>query len=119
MRSNGRRRARRWAAFTAGLVGVGGLTASLTAPAVGADAGPTPSNFQKLRSCESGDNYSTDTGNGYYGAYQFDVQTWQGLGYQGRPDQAQPATQDQAARQLYDQRGWSPWPSCSRQEGLD
>lgn len=105
-------------ALRAGLAtaGVAGLV--LTASPAFADAPPTAENFHKLRVCESSDNYRINTGNGYYGAYQFDLQTWHGLGYGGRPDQAAPATQDRAARQLYDQRGWSPWPSCSRQEGL-
>jgi len=74
--------------------------------------------FARLRQCESGDNYSDNTGNGYYGAYQFSASTWQGLGYSGLPSDASPAQQDQAAQQLQAQRGWSPWPSCSAQLGL-
>jgi resuscitation-promoting factor RpfA len=103
-----------------GLLGLGaaGATVLGTVPAHAA-APPTPDNFHKLRVCESSDNYAANTGNGYYGAYQFDISTWQSLGYPGRADQASPATQDQAANRLYDQRGWEPWPSCARQEGLD
>jgi hypothetical protein len=86
--------------------------------AVPAAAPPTDANFKRLRICESGNNYSINTGNGYYGAYQFDLPTWHGLGYKGRPDQASPATQDQAAHRLQAQRGWNPWPSCARQLGL-
>ncbi|MBL7494277.1 transglycosylase family protein [Frankia sp. AgB1.9] len=78
----------------------------------------TPDDFARLRQCESGGNYSINTGNGFYGAYQFDVRTWQGLGYSGRPDQAAPAVQDEAAYRLYNSRGWSPWPACSRKLGL-
>ena len=78
----------------------------------------TAEDFAKLRQCESGGNYAINTGNGYYGAYQFDLRTWQGLGYSGRPDQAPPALQDEAAYRLYEQRGWSPWPACSRKLGL-
>lgn len=81
-------------------------------------APPTAENFAKLRQCESGGNYKTNTGNGYYGAYQFDLATWQGLGYSGRPDQASPETQDQAAFKLQAQRGWSPWPACARKLGF-
>lgn len=50
----------------------------------------------QLRLCESGGNYSDDTGNGYYGAYQFSLGTWERLGYSGLPSDAAPATQDQA-----------------------
>ncbi|MDB5168845.1 MAG: Transglycosylase-like domain protein [Candidatus Saccharibacteria bacterium] len=74
--------------------------------------------FAALRNCESGGNYQANTGNGYYGAYQFDLRTFHGLGYSGRPDQASPATQDAAADRLQKGRGWSPWPSCARKLGL-
>ncbi|HSX46337.1 MAG TPA: ubiquitin-like domain-containing protein [Candidatus Saccharimonadia bacterium] len=50
----------------------------------------------KLRSCESGGNYADNTGNGYYGAYQFSLGTWQRLGYSGLPSNAPPSVQDQA-----------------------
>ncbi|HEY1835292.1 MAG TPA: ubiquitin-like domain-containing protein [Candidatus Saccharimonadales bacterium] len=50
----------------------------------------------KLRDCESGGNYQDDTGNGYYGAYQFSEGTWESLGFSGLPSSAAPSTQDQA-----------------------
>jgi cell division protein FtsN len=81
-------------------------------------ASSTSDDFARLRQCESGGNYSDDTGNGYYGAYQFSESTWQSLGYPGIPSDASPAQQDQAAQQLQAQDGWSPWPSCSAQLGL-
>ena len=74
--------------------------------------------LHKLRLCESGDRYHANTHNGYYGAYQFDRGTWHSLGMHGRPDQAEAATQDRAARKLHAERGWKPWPSCSRKEHL-
>jgi hypothetical protein len=66
-----------------------------------------------LRMCESGDNYGDDTGNGYYGAYQFALSTWWGLGYSGLPSNAPPAVQDQAAQRLQAASGWRQWPSCA------
>lgn len=53
--------------------------------------------LSKLRQCESGGNYKTNTGNGYYGAYQFSEGTWNSLntGY-ARADLAPPYVQDQA-----------------------
>jgi hypothetical protein len=72
----------------------------------------------KLRTCESSDTYTEDTGNGYYGAYQFSQATWTGLGYPGRPDQEPPAMQDQAAAQLQAEAGWGAWPACSAALGL-
>jgi uncharacterized protein YabE (DUF348 family) len=49
-----------------------------------------------LRDCESGGNYQDDTGNGYYGAYQFSLGTWERLGLSGLPSNAPPSVQDQA-----------------------
>ncbi len=72
----------------------------------------------RLRVCESGNNYAINTGNGYYGAYQFDYQTWLGLGYSDLPSSNPPAVQDAAMIKLWQQRGWAPWPSCSSQLGL-
>jgi uncharacterized protein YabE (DUF348 family) len=64
---------------------------------------PVPANsnlatwLSKLRQCESGGNYQTNTGNGYYGAYQFSASTWNSLntGY-ARADLAPPGVQDAA-----------------------
>jgi LysM repeat protein len=64
--------------------------------------------------CESGGNYATNTGNGYYGAYQFDLRTWRSVGGSGNPAAASPAEQDKRAQILYSQRGASPWPVCGR-----
>jgi resuscitation-promoting factor RpfB len=50
----------------------------------------------KLRQCESGGNYADNTGNGYYGAYQFSLGTWERLGNSGLPSNAAPSVQDQA-----------------------
>lgn len=94
------------------VVGSGLVATAGTASAATAD------DFAALRQCESGNNYAINTGNGFYGAYQFDARTWQGLGFSGLPHQASPATQDEAAYKLYDSRGWSPWPACSRKLGL-
>jgi len=73
----------------------------------------------RLRQCESGDNYQDNTGNGYYGAYQFSPATWQNLGYSGLPSGAPPATQDQAATTLEQSDGWGQWPVCAALLGLD
>lgn len=40
----------------------------------------------KLRQCESGGNYQTNTGNGFYGAYQFLQSTWNRIAAKVRPD---------------------------------
>jgi len=65
----------------------------------------------RVRQHESGGNYAANTGNGYYGAYQFDLRTWSGIGGSGLPSNASPAEQDMRAQLLYNQRGCSPWPN--------
>lgn len=81
-------------------------------------SGSTGGVWASLRQCESGDNYADNTGNGYYGAYQFSLTTWESLGYSGLPSQAAPAVQDQAAQRLQALRGWGQWPACSAMLGL-
>lgn len=98
-------------ALGAALIGAGLLGAT---PASAAGSDP----FAQLRQCESGGNYSINTGNGYYGAYQFALGTWQSLGYSGLPSSASPATQDEAARRLQARSGWGQWPACARMLGL-
>jgi len=73
----------------------------------------------QLRECESGDNYAENTGNGFYGAYQFSEQTWTNLGYPGRPDLESHQMQDEAAMKLQQESGWGQWPACSAALGLN
>jgi hypothetical protein len=80
---------------------------------------PVPTDpWSALRQCESSGNYAENTGNGYYGAYQFTAGTWAALGLSGLPSAAPPAVQDQAAQELQARRGWGQWPSCARRLGL-
>jgi hypothetical protein len=74
-----------------------------------ASADPSFSSWAKLRMCESSGRYTINTGNGHYGAYQFDLGTWRGVGGTGRPDLATPREQDFRALYLYRMRGWQPW----------
>ncbi|MDA8197251.1 MAG: transglycosylase family protein [Actinomycetota bacterium] len=71
-----------------------------------------------LRNCESGGNYQDNTGNGYYGAYQFSISTWQAMGFPGIPSDASPSMQDLAASRLA-AHGWYSWPECALLIGLN
>jgi hypothetical protein len=105
--------------MSAGLLTVNPLVGATPAHAWSRyDAAPTAENLEALRWCESTNDYAADTGNGYYGAYQFDLSTWQWLGYEGWPSDAAPEVQDQAVLDLYDYSNWDSWPSCSRWLGL-
>lgn len=80
---------------------------------------PTDDGLYRLRMCESTDRYGVNTGNGYFGAYQFDRTTWNGVAARWkpwligvRPDLASPADQDAMVRALWSERGRNPWPVC-------
>lgn len=79
-------------------------------------AEPTSTQWHELRMCESTNNYAVNTGNGFYGAYQFDYTTWFTVG--GMADtyayEAPPEEQDARARLLFSRRGSQPWPVCGR-----
>jgi hypothetical protein len=70
--------------------------------------------LEAIAACESGGNPTTDTGNGFYGKYQFTLGTWAAVGGSGNPAQASEAEQDRRAAALYAQSGSSPWPVCGR-----
>lgn len=79
------------------------------------------SSWDRIAQCESGGNWSINTGNGYYGGLQFDMQTWSAYGgtaYAARPDLASRETQIMIAERVrdgwgdYPARGYSPWPIC-------
>ncbi|MBA2554950.1 MAG: transglycosylase family protein [Geodermatophilaceae bacterium] len=85
----------------------------------GGGAPPPPSstglNWDALAQCESGGNWSINTGNGYYGGLQFDKGTWDAYGgqqYAEYPHQASREQQIAVAENLYADRGDSPWPAC-------
>jgi hypothetical protein len=99
-----------------------GPPASSTITSISPTAGPPSSlaaDFAAIRRCEASGDYSLNTGNGYYGAYQFAYQTWVDLGESGLPSAAPPATQDAAAYKLYRESGWSSWPACAVISGLE
>ncbi len=87
-------------------------------PATAASSAPAAGVWAELRQCESAGNYADNTGNGYYGAYQFSLATWRSLGLSGLPSDAPAAEQDQAAQELQAVRGWGQWPACASRLGL-
>jgi len=75
------------------------------------NAGGAGGLLARIRARESGGNYATNTGNGFYGAYQFTLDTWQSVGGIGLPSNATPAEQDMRAQMLFNERGCNPWPN--------
>jgi hypothetical protein len=74
--------------------------------------------WERLAGCESGHNWSINTGNGYYGGLQFSLSSWQWVGGSGYPHRASRAEQIRRAEILLSRQGWNAWPSCSRQLGF-
>jgi hypothetical protein len=74
--------------------------------------------WAQLRFCEAGGDYTRNSGNGYYGAYQFNLSSWGSYDGYARPDLAPPAVQDAKAKATQAARGWYPWPACASKLGL-
>jgi uncharacterized protein YabE (DUF348 family) len=75
--------------------------------------------WDSLAQCESGGNWAINTGNGYYGGLQFNLQTWRAYGGAGYPHTSSRETQIAVATRLRDARGgYGAWPSCSAKLGL-
>jgi uncharacterized protein YabE (DUF348 family) len=75
-------------------------------------SGSSGVNWDGIANCESTNNWSINTGNGYYGGLQFDIPTWNSAGggaYASRPDLASREQQIAVAENLYASRGTSPW----------
>jgi uncharacterized protein YabE (DUF348 family) len=77
--------------------------------------------WDRLAQCESGGNWSINTGNGYYGGIQFNQQTWAAYGgtkYASRADLATREQQIDIAKKVQANQGWGAWPSCTSQLGI-
>jgi nucleoid-associated protein YgaU len=106
------------------------LCAALTAGSVGivlpflaagvSDAAPA-STWDRVAACESGGNWSANTGNGYYGGLQFSAHTWAAYGgtrYASRADLAGRSQQIAVAEAVLANQGPGAWPVCSVRAGL-
>ena len=101
---------------TAAALAIGGVAAAtLSMPAANAVDGAT---WDALAQCESGGNWSINTGNGFYGGLQFTQQSWNGVGMSGSPATASRAQQIEAGERLLAIQGWGAWPACSAKLGL-
>lgn len=77
-----------------------------------AETSPYRGWLYSTRMCESHDVYSINTGNGFYGAYQFTIPSWERVGGQGLPNKAEPLEQDVRATRLLKLSGAGNWPVC-------
>ncbi|WP_037604920.1 LysM peptidoglycan-binding domain-containing protein [Streptacidiphilus rugosus] len=79
------------------------------------------STWDAVAQCESGGDWSINTGNGFYGGLQFTNSTWAAYGgtqYAASADQATKGQQIAVAEQVLASQGPGAWPVCSVQAGL-
>ena len=87
--------------------------APVSAPAPASSSGGV--NWSAIAACESGGNWSIDTGNGFYGGLQFTQQTWLGYGggqYAASANQASESQQIAVAQRVLAGQGIGAWPVC-------
>lgn len=81
-------------------------------------AAASPSvDWDRIAQCESGNNWSTNTGNGYYGGLQFSQSTWQSHGGTGSAHQASREEQIRVAERVLRTQGLGAWGVCGRRGG--
>ena len=73
--------------------------------------------WDRIAQCESGSNWATNTGNGYYGGLQFSPRTWKAFGGTGMPHRASKGQQIAVAERVLAVQGWKAWPACSKKVG--
>ena len=94
----------------------GALTiAPLTLSAASANADTV--DWDAIAQCESGGNWSTNTGNGHYGGLQFKQATWAANGGVGSPATASRAEQIRVAENVLQSQGIGAWPKCGANAG--
>jgi LysM repeat protein len=97
----------------------------LTGVAVGAPLAVAPAfasaeqgvNWDAIAQCESGGNWSINTGNGYYGGLQFSMSTWRANGGSGNPANASREEQIRVANNVLKTQGIGAWPVCGKKAG--
>jgi uncharacterized protein YabE (DUF348 family) len=99
------------------LVGTKSRPTAVTPPSGGGGGGGAidlsrSAMWDRIAQCESGGNWSINTGNGYYGGLQFDYGSWLangGADFAPRADLASRAEQITVANRYYAKAGLSPW----------
>ncbi|MEU0060817.1 transglycosylase family protein [Streptomyces sp. NPDC006334] len=101
----------------AALAGVTGVAIAAPLMAAGNASAATSSEWDAVAQCESGGNWSINTGNGYYGGLQFSASTWSAYGgtqYASTADKASKSQQIQVAEKVLASQGKGAWPVCGK-----
>ncbi|MEV8597652.1 transglycosylase family protein [Streptomyces sp. NPDC052012] len=99
------------------IAGVTGAAVAAPLMAAGSASAATASEWDAVAQCESGGNWSINTGNGYYGGLQFSASTWAAYGgtkYAATADQATKAQQIEIAEKVLAGQGKGAWPVCGK-----
>ncbi|MFB6894213.1 transglycosylase family protein [Kitasatospora sp. NPDC056327] len=102
-------------------LGVAGIGLTVPCLTTGTASAATVATWDKVAQCESGGNWSINTGNGFYGGLQFTGSTWAGFGGTAFAARADLATKDQqiaVAEKVLAVQGPGAWPVCSVKAGL-
>jgi len=93
----------------------------VTGISLGAPAQAAGSVWDAVAACESGGNWTINTGNGYYGGLQFSSATWNAYGgtrYASTANRASKSAQIATAQRVLAAQGPGAWPVCSLRAGL-
>ncbi|MEV7614017.1 transglycosylase family protein [Streptomyces sp. NPDC089799] len=99
------------------LAGVTGAAIAAPLMAAGTANAATGSQWDAVAKCESGGNWSINTGNGYYGGLQFSASTWAAFGgksYASQANQASKSQQIAVAEKVLKSQGKGAWPHCGK-----
>jgi membrane-bound lytic murein transglycosylase MltF len=78
-----------------------------------------PADWKAIAMCESSLNPKAISPTGkYMGLFQFSQASWEFVGQQGKPHEANWVIQYKAARDLHKIQGWKAWPTCAKKIGL-
>ena len=83
----------------------GALAVAPLALATGTANADSGVNWDAVAACESGGNWATTTGNGYYGGLQFTMGTWRANGGSGSPHNASREEQIRVAENVLQYAG--------------
>jgi resuscitation-promoting factor RpfA len=97
------------------LAGVAGAAVAVPLMAASSASAASVETWDKVAQCESGGNWSINTGNGYYGGLQFSSGTWNAYGggkYAPTANQASRSQQIAVAEKVLAGQGIGAWPVC-------
>src|SRR4051794_38353909 len=106
---------------TATVVAASALALGVTTLTTGTAEAASGSTWDRIAQCESGGNWSINTGNGFSGGLQFTSSTWRAYGgtaYASSAYKAGRSAQIPVAERVLAGQGWGAWPACSAKLGL-